>query len=143
MSLSVFFFQAEDGIRDGHVTGVQTCALPISPRCRRRNDRVPLRPMPGEAAASDLCPQVRGTGEAFDQRGGAHLCPLPPRPRRLLRRRPGGPTRRPRPHVPPRPTPASGPSVTSWPTPCTVRCACSPTANAPCAVRGANTSTSR
>src|SRR5437870_6174071 len=25
----VFFFQAEDGIRDGHVTGVQTCALPI------------------------------------------------------------------------------------------------------------------
>src|SRR5439155_3798503 len=25
-----FFFQAEDGIRDGHVTGVQTCALPIS-----------------------------------------------------------------------------------------------------------------
>src|SRR5690625_5836358 len=27
--LMVFFFQAEDGIRDGHVTGVQTCALPI------------------------------------------------------------------------------------------------------------------
>src|SRR5690606_40733631 len=24
------FFQAEDGIRDFHVTGVQTCALPIS-----------------------------------------------------------------------------------------------------------------
>src|SRR5207253_8412008 len=24
-----FFFEAEDGIRDGHVTGVQTCALPI------------------------------------------------------------------------------------------------------------------
>src|SRR5690625_7199089 len=27
--LFLFFFQAEDGIRDGHVTGVQTCALPI------------------------------------------------------------------------------------------------------------------
>src|SRR6266568_7311216 len=27
--LSFFFFQAEDGIRDGTVTGVQTCALPI------------------------------------------------------------------------------------------------------------------
>src|SRR5690625_5908296 len=27
--ISFFFFQAEDGIRDGHVTGVQTCALPI------------------------------------------------------------------------------------------------------------------
>src|SRR5438876_7897669 len=25
-----FFFQAEDGIRGGRVTGVQTCALPIS-----------------------------------------------------------------------------------------------------------------
>src|SRR5439155_6495673 len=29
-----FFFQAEDGIRDGHVTGVQTCALPISAAAR-------------------------------------------------------------------------------------------------------------
>src|SRR5690606_40105419 len=28
--LFFFFFQAEDGIRDFHVTGVQTCALPIS-----------------------------------------------------------------------------------------------------------------
>src|SRR5207253_5108525 len=37
----VFFFQAEDGIRDGHVTGVQTCALPISAgRPRRRGARV-------------------------------------------------------------------------------------------------------
>src|SRR5207302_7312648 len=27
--ISFFFFQAEDGIRDFHVTGVQTCALPI------------------------------------------------------------------------------------------------------------------
>src|SRR5690625_7943707 len=31
MNLYIYlFFQAEDGIRDGHVTGVQTCALPIS-----------------------------------------------------------------------------------------------------------------
>src|SRR3712207_9383953 len=30
-----FFFQAEDGIRDIGVTGVQTCALPISARQRR------------------------------------------------------------------------------------------------------------
>src|SRR3989442_11864002 len=28
----LFFFQAEDGIRDADVTGVQTCALPISGR---------------------------------------------------------------------------------------------------------------
>src|SRR5690348_2600522 len=32
---AIFFFQAEDGIRDGRVTGVQTCALPIWARCRR------------------------------------------------------------------------------------------------------------
>src|SRR5690348_18433492 len=30
MLLDYFFFQAEDGIRAGRVTGVQTCALPIS-----------------------------------------------------------------------------------------------------------------
>src|SRR5690606_16134309 len=29
ISWNLFFFQAEDGIRDFHVTGVQTCALPI------------------------------------------------------------------------------------------------------------------
>src|SRR5690606_40626659 len=34
-----FFFQAEDGIRDFHVTGVQTCALPISVDLRFRPDR--------------------------------------------------------------------------------------------------------
>src|SRR5438445_9651671 len=31
ISVILFFFQAEDGIRDIGVTGVQTCALPISP----------------------------------------------------------------------------------------------------------------
>src|SRR5256885_12876964 len=37
-----FFFQAEDGIRDYKVTGVQTCALPISPaRDRRQIERHP------------------------------------------------------------------------------------------------------
>src|SRR5207302_7098423 len=34
----LFFFQAEDGIRDFHVTGVQTCALPISMRRQARSD---------------------------------------------------------------------------------------------------------
>src|SRR5690606_40379544 len=37
--LSVFFFQAEDGIRDFHVTGVQTCALPIYAGQRRGTRR--------------------------------------------------------------------------------------------------------
>src|SRR5467141_4520174 len=31
LCMCFFFFQAEDGIRDSSVTGVQTCALPISP----------------------------------------------------------------------------------------------------------------
>src|SRR5207302_6304746 len=37
-----FFFQAEDGIRDFHVTGVQTCALPIcnSSPARAGHERV-------------------------------------------------------------------------------------------------------
>src|SRR2546430_6870718 len=43
-SMLVFFFQAEDGIRDLTVTGVQTCALPIcgaraGPDARRCGDR--------------------------------------------------------------------------------------------------------
>src|SRR6267378_4561938 len=37
----VFFFQAEDGIRDLYVTGVQTCALPIS-RPRAPSERLHL-----------------------------------------------------------------------------------------------------
>src|SRR5699024_11903460 len=43
-----FFFQAEDGIRDRNVTGVQTCALPISISqwrftCPRRCDFTHIR----------------------------------------------------------------------------------------------------
>src|SRR5690348_17949950 len=37
-----FFFQAEDGIRDGRVTGVQTCALPISAMALLRPPRLPV-----------------------------------------------------------------------------------------------------
>src|SRR5262249_57994992 len=45
----VFFFQAEDGIRDWSVTGVQTCALPISSSAQRRR----LRTLAGTAQASE------------------------------------------------------------------------------------------
>src|SRR5689334_25246998 len=37
-----FFFQAEDGIRDGTVTGVETCALPISEVLRKDHCREEL-----------------------------------------------------------------------------------------------------
>src|SRR2546429_4297474 len=40
MIVHFFFFQAEDGIRDVAVTGVQTCALPISPVMRSDYDTV-------------------------------------------------------------------------------------------------------
>src|SRR5699024_12101381 len=36
----IFFFQAEDGIRDRNVTGVQTCALPI---CVRASEPLQLQ----------------------------------------------------------------------------------------------------
>src|SRR2546426_7436718 len=39
-----FFFQAEDGIRDYKVTGVQTCALPISPTLSFASDIVDVPP---------------------------------------------------------------------------------------------------
>src|SRR5256886_8109791 len=57
-----FFFQAEDGIRDLTVTGVQTCALPISDRDRehqplhfgRRRHRAPrLGALPARVHAVD------------------------------------------------------------------------------------------
>src|SRR5436309_6892626 len=55
-----FFFQAEDGIRDFHVTGVQTCALPIfgfnepfSPR-HGRTQLVTLDPVTRIDAASEF-----------------------------------------------------------------------------------------
>src|SRR2546429_51433 len=49
--LGFFFFQAEDGIRDVAVTGVQTCALPISRYVHERqellfNDGAPLSSEP-------------------------------------------------------------------------------------------------
>src|SRR2546430_10787745 len=55
-----FFFQAEDGIRDLTVTGVQTCALPIFAQRRRPDrERGGERPVaaPGRAVAR---PAVRG-----------------------------------------------------------------------------------
>src|SRR5690348_18066142 len=42
MLIFFFFFQAEDGIRDGRVTGVQTCALPILSTGRLSDARAAL-----------------------------------------------------------------------------------------------------
>src|SRR5690606_41033786 len=45
------FFQAEDGIRDFHVTGVQTCALPICGPCDPGRRIHPPSPAYGSAAS--------------------------------------------------------------------------------------------
>src|SRR2546427_9139177 len=65
----VFFFQAEDGIRDLTVTGVQTCALPIwrQDACTARRGGTgtfPCRSGPGASpcracARSGACPHCR------------------------------------------------------------------------------------
>src|SRR5699024_877901 len=54
-----FFFQAEDGIRDRNVTGVQTCALPIWRAVLRRPPAPPLRLDPDRPEHLDEdCPGV-------------------------------------------------------------------------------------
>src|SRR5882762_8259881 len=65
-----FFFQAEDGIRDSSVTGVQTCALPIckaghaggrrDPRRRRR-----LADAPGPTMIEDVAIRTRALTKRY------------------------------------------------------------------------------
>src|SRR2546422_6142166 len=60
-----FFFQAEDGIRDVAVTGVQTCALPISLDRDRRRRRAAI----GRLRRVAGCPEP--LGRAVHGRAGA------------------------------------------------------------------------
>src|SRR2546430_17386582 len=65
-AICLFFFQAEDGIRDLTVTGVQTCALPISHEC------VPMQgsgTFSVEAAIGTLVPR---TGHVLVPQNGAY-----------------------------------------------------------------------
>src|SRR6266496_5446494 len=54
-----FFFQAEDGIRDLYVTGVQTCALPI---CRRGQEGSSDACASADSGHHDHCGPVAGSG---------------------------------------------------------------------------------
>src|SRR5256886_15652933 len=63
--LLIFFFQAEDGIRDLTVTGVQTCALPISTRSMTLAGR--------NAPASSWASMVRRVSNSTLGRGVAAL----------------------------------------------------------------------
>src|SRR6266481_9209875 len=70
MCVFFFFFQAEDGIRDGTVTGVQTCALPISPRAMQRrvlarSVRWSLRAAPAHGDLAQLDPRGGRGGQAY------------------------------------------------------------------------------
>src|SRR2546426_729701 len=81
-----FFFQAEDGIRDYKVTGVQTCALPIwgvtrDCRARERGHRLRSRAAPLRTAGSPRAAAVLGRGDAerpqpAQVQGGAGEVPL-------------------------------------------------------------------
>src|SRR5690606_40293481 len=53
-----FFFQAEDGIRDFHVTEVQTCALPISRLFAKGIDKAAQKM--GEEAVETVIAAVKG-----------------------------------------------------------------------------------
>src|SRR5690606_40551016 len=84
------FFQAEDGIRDFHVTGVQTCALPISP------SQLAREPAGGEEGA-DGPAEGRGGGEHLRQRGALGRAGGPVAPRLPGHPGGGGGAARPRP----------------------------------------------
>src|SRR5260370_10068878 len=55
-----FFFQAEDGIRDSSVTGVQTCALPISPLGEDESYSLEVTPTGAKLNAANPLGVLRG-----------------------------------------------------------------------------------
>src|ERR687894_1991448 len=73
-----FFFQAEDGIRDHCVTGVQTCALPISRRPRAsKKTRKPSPTATRSTSGLPLQPDSRSNSPSIGRPGGVpFLCPL-------------------------------------------------------------------
>src|SRR3712207_7688430 len=73
-----FFFQAEDGIRDIGVTGVQTCALPIYDFVREGAARQDVGDVDGRAVMLQLFGQARV--HVLDDKGSGR-----DEPRRVLR----------------------------------------------------------
>src|SRR5689334_6523830 len=67
----VFFFQAEDGIRDGTVTGVQTCALPIYACGLRASEAIDLETTDLDLDAGVLRARGKGSKERLVPVGSA------------------------------------------------------------------------
>src|SRR5437764_9501373 len=76
MSSVFFFFQAEDGIRDTSVTGVQTCALPILAKLTSR--KVGTAP-PAEAATFSRSASLRSRNDRPGKASAAAFTPPPKR----------------------------------------------------------------
>src|SRR5437867_12545307 len=75
--LIFFFFQAEDGIRDRTVTGVQTCALPIcrEPVLGARPDALHTAGRSGDVGRRDpLAPPRRSPGDRSEERRVGKEC---------------------------------------------------------------------
>src|SRR5436305_1565264 len=68
----VFFFQAEDGIRDADVTGVQTCALPICSTLTGAGSRMLFEVL--EAGAVDVLPKPRVDTRQFLLESTVRVC---------------------------------------------------------------------
>src|SRR5690606_29152853 len=82
-----FFFQAEDGIRDFHVTGVQTCALPIGSQVHDMSEfqaildfppAPKLRVVDGKLDPRLATEQELRGQEVFFGRGQCFTCHVPP-----------------------------------------------------------------
>src|SRR6266496_5135534 len=69
-----FFFQAEDGIRDLYVTGVQTCALPISARRARCRATCTSSGGPGIRRATTSSTATRAWGTRSEERRVGKEC---------------------------------------------------------------------
>src|ERR1017187_8135971 len=67
------FFQAEDGIRDTSVTGVQMCVLPISPPLRTRGGAGGYRPEAQYGASRIGLPRTRRGGRGGRRHGEVPL----------------------------------------------------------------------
>src|SRR5579884_1746716 len=73
LAIRFFFFQAEDGIRGGHVTEVQTCALPISPRRPRSRRSATTAISPAYSRSRSSCSGTRSEEHTSELQSRGHL----------------------------------------------------------------------